>query len=139
MSSARDSVSVFVLQGSLGKDEFAGYLRNLDAKLNAGQPFAMVVDGSDPELDVIEIPNSRWQLKRARAIGHLHRGIAFVAGTMTRERMRGLYALQPPGVPYGFFNGREEAIAWAQGALDREHKAQMSRRKTVPFMPAVGR
>jgi hypothetical protein len=133
----RGSVSLFVLSGRLGRDEFAAYLRDLDAALAADKPFAMVVDGSDPQLEVVEPPNKRWQLSRAVAIGKLHRGIAFVTGTMTRERVQALYALQPPGVPYAFFTDRTEAIEWAQAAVDGEHKA-VGQRQTVPLMNAAG-
>lgn len=139
MSNVRDnleSVSVFELGARLGRDEFTNYLRNLDDALASEQPFAMVVDGSDPALDVVEQPNRRWQLSRAVAIGKLHRGIAFVTGTMTRERVQALYALQPPGVPYAFFTDREEAIEWARAAVDAEGNTQQ--RKTVPVMTAIG-
>lgn len=135
----RESVSVFVLGGQLGKDEFADYLRLLDAALATGKPFAMIVDGSGPELQHFVPPNPRWQLERAAAIGKLHRGIAFVTGTMTRERVRALYALQAPGVPYAFFGERDEALAWADEALDGERRSSAGRRKTVPMMNAVSR
>jgi hypothetical protein len=137
MSKVSLSVSVFVLGGRLGEDEFASYLRSLDANLARGKPFAMVVDGSAPGLGIVEVPNQRWQLSRAQAIGQLHRGIAFVTGTMTRERVRALYALQPPAVPYGFFNERADAMVWAQAALDGEHKVAMGARKTQPLMRAT--
>jgi hypothetical protein len=132
----RESVSLFVLGARLGRDEFANYLRNLDDALASDEPFAMVVDGSEPTLEVVELPNKRWQLSRAVAIGKLHRGIAFVTGTMTRERVQALYALQPPGVPYAFFTDRAEAIEWAHAAVDSEGKTEQ--RKTVPVMTAVG-
>jgi hypothetical protein len=132
----RESVSLFVLSGRLGRDEFADYLRNLDAALAADEPFAMVVDGSDPKLEVVDPPNKRWQLSRAVAIGKLHRGIAFVTGTMTRERVQALYALQPPGVPYAFFTDRGEAIEWAQAVVDGERRT-VGQRQTVPLMNAV--
>jgi hypothetical protein len=134
----RESVSVFVLSGQLGRDEFAAYLRKLDAALAANEPFAMVVDGSDPQLEVVDPPNKRWQLSRAVAIGKLHRGVAFVTGTMTRERVQALYALQPPGVPYAFFNDRGEAIEWAQAVVDGERRT-VGQRQTVPMMNAVTR
>jgi hypothetical protein len=130
-------VSLFVLGARLGRDEFAEYLRNLDDALAGDEPFAMVVDGSDPKLEVVDPPNKRWQLSRAVAIGKLHRGIAFVTGSMTRERVQALYALQPPGVPYAFFTDRTEAIEWAQAAVDGEHKA-VGQRQTVPLMNAAG-
>jgi hypothetical protein len=132
----RESVSLFVLSGRLGRDEFADYLRNLDAALAADEPCAMVVDGSDPKLEVVDPPNKRWQLSRAVAIGKLHRGIAFVTGTMTRERVQALYALQPPGVPYAFFTDRGEAIEWAQAVVDGERRT-VGQRQTVPLMNAV--
>ncbi len=126
----------FDLGARLGRDEFADYLRTLDTALAADKPFAMVVDGSHPTLTVVEPPNKRWQLSRAVAIGKLHRGIAFVTGTMTRERVQALYALQPPGVPYAFFTDRNEAIEWAHAAVDAESKAA-GQRKTVPLMTAI--
>ncbi len=132
----REAVSLFLLGARLGRDEFADYLRNLDAALAADEPFAMVVDGSDPTLEVVDPPNKRWQLSRAVAIGKLHRGIAFVTGTMTRERVQALYALQPPGVPYAFFTDRNEAIEWARAVVDDESKAA-GQRKTVPLMTAI--
>jgi hypothetical protein len=132
-----ESVSLFLLGARLGRDEFADYLRNLDAALAADAPFAMVVDGSDPSLEVIDPPNKRWQLSRAVAIGKLHRGIAFVTDAMTRERVQALYALQPPGVPYAFFTDRAEAIEWARAVVDAEGKAA-GQRKTVPLMTAIG-
>lgn len=137
MAKSSLSVSVFVLGGRLGEDEFASYLRSLDANLARAKPFAMVIDGTAPGLGMVEVPHQRWQLSRAEAIGRLHRGIAFVTGTMTRERVRALYALQPPAVPYGFFNERTEAMVWAQAALDGEHKVAMGARKTQPLMRAI--
>lgn len=127
---------MFVLGARLGRDEFEEYLRNLDAALAGEEPFAMVVDGSDPKLEVVETPNKRWQLSRAIAIGKLHRGIAFVTGSMTRERVQALYALQPPGVPYAFFTDRLEAIEWAHAVVEDERKA-VGQRQTVPLMNAV--
>jgi hypothetical protein len=140
MSNVREtneSVSVFVLGARLGRDEFAEYLRNLDGALAGDEPFAMVVDGSDPKLEVVDPPNKRWQLSRAVAIGKLHRGIAFVTGSMTRERVQALYALQPPGVPYAFFTDLTEAIEWAHAVVEGERKA-VGQRQTVPLMNAVG-
>ena len=134
MSKTRESVSVFVLGGSLGKAEFANYLTDLDAHLAKAKPFVMIVDGTAPELELIEFPNRRWQTKRAAAIGQFHRGIAFVTGTMTRERVRALYALQPPAVPYAFFTEMSEAVAWANRALDGERRQVVSQRKTQPLM-----
>ena len=134
MSKTRESVSVFELGGSLGKVEFADYLANLDAQLAKAEPFVMVVDGTTPQLDLVELPNRRWQVKRAATIGQFHRGIAFVTGTMTRERVRALYALQPPGVPYAFFTEMSEALAWANRALDGENRKVVSQRKTQPLM-----
>jgi hypothetical protein len=139
MSNVRETgetVSLFVVGARLGSDEFAEYLRNLDAALAGDQPFAMVVDGSDPRLEVVEPPNKRWQLSRAIGIGKLHRGIAFVTGSMTRERVQALYALQPPGVPYAFFTDRTEAIEWAHAVVNSEHKA-VGQRQTVPLMNAL--
>jgi hypothetical protein len=132
----RESVSVFVLSGQLGREEFAAYLHKLDAALAANEPFAMVVDGSDPQLEVVDPPNKRWQLSRAVAIGKLHRGVAFVTGTMTRERVQALYALQPPGVPYAFFSDRGEAIEWARAVVEGERRT-IGQRQTVPMMNAV--
>jgi hypothetical protein len=132
----RESVSLFVLGGRLGRDEFADYLRNLDAALATDEPFAMVVDGSDPKLELVDPPNKRWQLSRAVAIGKLHRGIAFVTGTMTRERVQALYALQPPGVPYAFFTDRGEAVEWARAVIDGERRT-VGQRQTVPLMNAI--
>jgi hypothetical protein len=132
----RESVSLFLLDGRLGRDEFAEYLRTLDAALAADEPFAMVVDGSSPTLEVVEVPNKRWQLSRAAAIGKLHRGVAFVTGTMTRERVQALYALQPPGVPYAFFTDRAEAIEWAHAAVEAQ-PGMTGERKTVPLMTAL--
>ena len=132
----RESVTLFVLGARLGRDEFANYLRILDDALATDEPFAMVVDGSEPALEVAELPNKRWQLSRAVAIGKLHRGIAFVTGAMTHERVQALYALQPPGVPYAFFKDRTEAIEWAHAACDFEGATQ--ERKTVPVMSAIG-
>jgi hypothetical protein len=132
----RESVSVFVLGARLGRDEFADYLRNLDAALATDEPFAMVVDGSDPTLELVDPPNKRWQLSRAVAIGKLHRGIAFVTGTMTRERVQALYALQPPGVPYAFFTDRGEAVEWARAVIDGERRT-VGQRQTVPLMNAI--
>jgi hypothetical protein len=131
----RESVSLFVLGARLDRDEFANYLRYLDSALEADEPFAMVVDGSEPMLEVVEMPNKRWQLSRAVAIGKLHRGIAFVTGSMTRERVQVLYALQPPGVPYAFFTDRTEAIEWAHATVDAEGTTEQ--RKTVPVMTAI--
>lgn len=127
---------MFVLGARLGRDEFADYLRNLDVALATDEPFAMVVDGSDPKLEVVEPPNKRWQLSRAMQIGKLHRGIAFVTGSMTRERVQALYALQPPGVPYAFFTDRSEAIEWARTVVEGERKA-VGQRQTVPLMSAL--
>lgn len=138
MSNVRETgetVSLFVIGARLGSDEFAEYLRNLDAALASDKPFAMVVDGSEPKLEV-EPPNKRWQLSRAIAIGKLHRGIAFVTGSMTNERVQALYALQPPGVPYAFFTDRTEAIEWAHAVVNSEHKA-VGQRQTVPLMTAL--
>jgi hypothetical protein len=132
----RESVSLFVLGARLGRDEFADYLRNLDAALATDEPFAMVVDGSDPTLELVDPPNKRWQLSRAVAIGKLHRGIAFVTGTMTRERVQALYALQPPGVPYAFFTDRGEAVEWARAVIDGERRT-VGQRQTVPLMNAI--
>jgi hypothetical protein len=132
----RESVSIFVLGDQLGREEFAEYLRTLDAALAADESFAMVVDGSSTTLEVVEVPNKRWQLSRAVAIGKLHRGVAFVTGAMTRERVQALYALQPPGVPYAFFTDRAEAIEWARTVVDSESQAT-GQRKTVPVMSAI--
>lgn len=132
----RESVSLFVLGGRLGREEFADYLRSLDAAIASDEPFAMVVDGSSPSLEVVEVPNKRWQMSRATAIGKLHRGVAFVTGTMTRERVQALYALQPPGVPYAFFTDRAEAIEWARTIVDAKLNAD-GERKTVPLMTAL--
>ncbi|HLT36219.1 MAG TPA: hypothetical protein VK034_08035, partial [Enhygromyxa sp.] len=92
-----------------------------------------------PELEVAELPPRSWQQSRAVAIGKLHRGIAFVTGRMTHDRVRALYALQPPGVPYGFFASVEEAREWARGALEGTNSSTMSRRKTQPMMAAISR
>lgn len=137
MSNTRESVSVFVLGGALGRAEFADYLASLDANLTRAEPFVMVVDGTAPELGVAEIPNRRWQTTRAVAIGRFLRGIAFVTGTMTRERVRALYALQPQGVPYAFFTEMSEALAWAERALDSEGRRAVGQRKTRPLMSVV--
>ncbi|PRQ04280.1 hypothetical protein ENSA5_09290 [Enhygromyxa salina] len=134
MSSAPESVSVFVLRARLGKAEFTDYLKRLDARIAAGEPFVMVVDSTEPEFEVVEVPNRKWQLERARAIGQLQRGIAFVTSTMTRDRVRALYALQPPGVPYAFFNEADEALAWAAAALDDQREVAISQRETRPIM-----
>lgn len=139
MSNVREtgeSVSMFVLGARLGRDEFADYLRRLDAALATDEPFAMVVDGSDPKFEVVDPPNKRWQLSRAMQIGKLHRGIAFVTGAMTRERVQALYALQPPGVPYAFFTDRTEAIEWARAVVEGERKS-VGQRQTVPLMSAL--
>ena len=138
MSSVRESrVALFEIGEALDERVFADYLAMLDARIQAGQPFAMVVDASSSGIALTCRPNPRWQLKRAEPLGRLHRGIAFVTGTMTRERMQAFYALQAPGVAYAFLATREEALAWAQSAIDGERKAAISERKTVPFMPAV--
>jgi hypothetical protein len=131
-----ETVAMFELGGPLGPDEFSAYLRQLDVSIAGGRPFAMVVDGSHPALELATQPNKRWQLTRAAAIGQLHRGIAFVTGTMTRERVQALYALQPPGVPYAFFSDRDEAIEWARAAIDGDRKATLEDRKTVQ-MPSI--
>lgn len=137
VSETREGVALFVLEGQLGRAEFDRYLHELDAALAAARPFAMVVDGSAPGLEIAETPNRRWQLSRAIEIGKYHRGIAFVTGTMTRERVQALYALQPPGVPYAFFSDRAEAVEWARAALDGEAKAVLGEHKTVPIMSVV--
>jgi hypothetical protein len=141
MSSAlefRESISLFVLGSRLGRAEFSNYLTELDRCIERGTPFAMIIDGSSPELEIVELPPRSWQQARATAIGTLHRGVAFVTGPMTHDRVRALYALQPPGVSYGFFNSVSEAREWARGALDGTARATMSRRKTQPMMSAVG-
>jgi hypothetical protein len=133
----RESISLFVLGGRLGRSEFNDYLAELDRGLGRGSPFAMIVDGSSPQLEIAELPARSWQLSRATAIAELHRGIAFVTGPMTHDRVRALYALQPPGVPYGFFASVEEAREWARSALEGTALSTISRRKTQPMMSAV--
>lgn len=130
---SRGSISLFVLGARLGRDEFGHYLAELDRRLEAGTPFAMIVDGSSPELEIVELPPRSWQQSRAMAIGKLHRGIAFVTGRMTHDRVRALYALQPPGVLYGFFASVDEAREWARGALEGTSITVMGRRKTQPI------
>lgn len=132
-----ESISLFVLGGRLGRVEFSNYLVELDRCIERGTPFAMIVDGSSPELELAELPSRSWQQSRATAIGKLHRGIAFVTGRMTHDRVRALYALQPPGVPYGFFADVGEAREWARSALDGTSSTAISRRKTQPMMSAI--
>ena len=135
MLGPRQSVVVFALDQRLGRVEFADYLARLDDCLDRGEPFAMVVDGGDPQLEIGELPGRHWQLPRARKIGMLHRGVAFVAGRMDSERVRALNAMQPPGVPYAFFAEREEALEWARAAVEGLRDAAPDR-KTRPLLAA---
>lgn len=129
---------MFEIGDSLSKEVFDDYLRVLDGALEGGKPFSMVVDGSSPPLHLTCSPNPRWQLQRASACGERHRGIAFVTGTMTRERMQALYAMQVPGVAYAFLPTREEALEWARSAIGPAKQGEdVSERKTVPFMQPV--
>jgi hypothetical protein len=132
----REPISLFVLGGRLGRVEFSNYLAELDRCIERGTPFAMIIDGSSPSLEIVELPARNWQQTRATAFGTLHRGVAFVTGPMTHDRVRALYALQPPGVSYGFFTNVSEAHDWARSALDGSARAA-SRRKTEPMMTAV--
>ena len=134
---SRGTVSLFEIGDALNKRMFDEYLSLLDRNIEEAEPFSMVIDGSSPGLALDCTPDRRWQLMRAQPLGQLHRGIAFVTGTMTRERMQALYAMQVPGVPYAFLPTREEALTWAQTAVRGEEKKALSRRKTVPFMAAV--
>ena len=130
----REPISLFVLGGRLGRAEFSNYLAELDRCIERATPFAMIIDGSSPYLEIVEFPTRSWQQSRATAIGLLHRGVAFVTGPMTNERVRALYALQPPGVPYGFFANVLEARDWARSALYGSGRVASSRRKTEPMM-----
>lgn len=134
---AREPISLFVLGGRLGRVEFNNYLAELDRCIADGKPFTMIIDGSSPELELVELPSRRWQQPRAAAIGTLHRGVAFVTGRMTYDRVRALYALQPPGVPYGFFANVAEARDWARSALDGSPRSAIGRRPTEPMMNPV--
>ncbi|MFO7566995.1 MAG: hypothetical protein R6X02_30400 [Enhygromyxa sp.] len=134
---SRESISLFVLGERLGQAEFSRYLAELDRCIERGTPFAMIVDGSSPKLEIVELPPRSWQRSRATAIAKLHRGVAFVAGGMTHDRVRALYALQPPGVLYGFFASVDEAREWARGALEGTSVSVMSQRKTQPLMSVV--
>jgi hypothetical protein len=134
---SREPISLFVLGDRLGRVEFNNYLAELDRCIGHGEPFAMVIDGSSPSLEIVELPPRSWQQTRAAAIGTMHRGVAFVTGPMTHDRVRALYALQPPGVPYGFFGDVAEARDGARGALDGSPRAAIGRRKTEPMMPAI--
>jgi hypothetical protein len=134
---SREPISLFVLGERLGRVEFSNYLAELDRCLERGTPFAMIVDGSSPMLEIVELPARSWQLSRAAALAKLHRGIAFVTGPMSHDRVRALYALQPPGVLYGFFASVDEARDWARGALEGTSISMMSRRKTQPILTAA--
>lgn len=129
---------MFEVGDSLSHEVFDEYLRILDGALERGKPFVMVVDGSAPPLSLDCRPNRRWQLQRAARCGETHRGIAFVTGTMTRERMQALYAMQIPGVAYAFLPTREQALEWARGAIDGDKKQAVSQRKTA-VMQAIPR
>ncbi len=131
---SRESVSLFVLGERLSRAEFDRYLAELDRRLDGCEPFVMIVDGSNPELSIAELPPRTWQQTRAMAIAKFHRGVAFVTGPMTHERVRALYAMQPPGVPYGFFGDVHEAREWARSALEGHAPARNNRRKTQPLM-----
>jgi hypothetical protein len=133
----RASVCIFTLGDRLGPTEFSAYLAELDRCIERGTPFAMLIDGSHPKLALAELSPRPWQVERIAALGRLHRGAAFVAGSMTHERIRALYVLQPPGVPYGFFAATAEALEWAHGALDGAPRSTISRRKTQPIMTAI--
>jgi hypothetical protein len=135
---SREPISLFVLSGRLGRVEFSNYLAEIDRCIERGTPFAMIIDGSSPKLELDELPSRGWQQSRAAALSMLHRGVAFVTGPMTHERVRALYALQPPGVSYGFFANVSEARDWARSALDGSHRAAIGRRKTSPMLTAIG-
>jgi len=137
VSQPRESISFFSLGERLGKVELAAYLAELDRNIERGAAFAMIVDGSRFAPAHNEPPSRTWQLSRAAAIGKLHRGVAFVTGTMTHDRVRALCALQPPGVPYAFFAQVAEAKDWVEGALEAAPLSRISERKTVPFMAVV--
>lgn len=130
----RESIAIFVVGDRLGPVEFKRYLAELDRNIEGGAPFVMVIDGSSAALAVEQLPARSWQLSRAMAIGKLHRGVAFVTGRMTHDRVRALYALQPPGVPYAFFSELKEAREWARDTLEGAPRAMSSERKTMPFM-----
>lgn len=131
---SREPISLFVLGGRLGRVEFSHYLAEIDRCIERGAPFAMVIDGSCPTLEIVELPSRSWQHSRAVALATLHRGVAFVTGPMTHDRVRALYALQPPGVSYGFFANVSEARDWARSALDKTPRATISRRQTAPML-----
>jgi len=136
-SMSESGVALFELGEALDDQGFADYLAALDRRIEAGEAFSMVIDGTRVQSSPLCRPDRRWQLQRAEALGRLHQGIAFVAGTMTRERMQVFSAMQAPGVAYAFLASRDEALAWAQRAVDGEPEAALNERKTVPFMPAV--
>lgn len=128
-----ESVSVVALDGRLGRAEFADYLAALDRCLEGLRPFAMIVDGSALELGFDDLPGRQWHRIRATRITAFHRGVVFVTGAdMSRERVRSLCALQPPGVPYAFVQDRKEAMEWARAQL--EGSEQKAERKTVSIM-----
>ncbi len=133
-TNSRESVSLFVLGERLGRVEFSRYLAELDRRIERDEAFVMIVDGSNAALEIAELPRRNWQQARATAIAKLHRGVAFVTGPMTHDRVRALYALQPQGVPYGFFGDMDEAREWAHGALDGAPPSRISQRKTQPLM-----
>lgn len=132
-----EPISLFVLGNRLGRVEFSNYLAELDRCIGRGAPFVMIIDGSDPNLEIVELPARNWQQSRIAAISTLHRGVAFVTGPMTQDRVRALYAMQPPGVSYAFVADLAEARDWARSALDGSARSAIARRKTEPMMTAV--
>ncbi len=144
---SREQVVTIELRGPFGGFEFAGYLARLDALLERGEPFAMVIDGSKFEPAFRSLPSREWGLARTKELQALHRGIVFVVGDrsdaegarLSSEDIRALCTMQPPGVPYAFVESRDEAIECACGWLDAVPVAIRGQQPTMPMMIAVGR
>jgi hypothetical protein len=133
----RTAIVTLDVRGPFGKEEFKGYLALLDRLLERGEPFVLVVEGSEIEPRFPVVPPGQWIRTRAWAIQQLQRGIAFVQGPqIDGERIRMLCSMQPPGIPYAFVDSMSEAIELATGWLDAEPLAVRNRRPTMP-MPAV--
>lgn len=142
MATALKSRSLIVtieLRGPFGGLEFTNYLARLDQLLDAGEPFAMIVDGSRLEPKLQAAPSREW-LTRAKKLQALHRGVAFVIGprspedVLSHDRVRALCILQPPGVPYAFVDTRSEAQECVQSWLDALPAEIRTRQPTMPIM-----
>ena len=133
----RTAIVTLDVRGPFGKEEFKGYLALLDRLIERGEPFVLVVEGSEIEPRFPVVPTREWIRTRAWAIQQLQRGIAFVQGPqIDGERIRMLCSMQPPGIPYAFVDSMPEAVELATGWLDAEPLAVRNRRPTMP-MPAV--